>query len=34
MACQFGVREVAIVVAVGALVTRPLLWLARKYVPN
>jgi hypothetical protein len=34
MACQFGVREVAIVVAFGALVTPPLLWLARKYTPS
>lgn len=34
MACQFGVREVALVVAFGALVAYPLLWLARKYIPN
>jgi hypothetical protein len=34
MACQFGVREVAVVVAFSALVTPPLLWLARKYIPS
>jgi hypothetical protein len=34
MACQFGVREVAVVVAAGVVVTPPLLWLARKYIPN
>jgi hypothetical protein len=34
MACQFGVREVALVVAVAVLLTWPLLWLARKYIPQ
>lgn len=34
MACQFGVREVAVVVALGVVVTPPLLWLARKYIPS
>jgi hypothetical protein len=34
MACQFGVREVAVVVAFSVLVTYPLLWLARKYIPG
>jgi hypothetical protein len=34
MACQFGVREVAVVVAFSVLVTFPLLWLARKYIPS
>ena len=34
MACQFGVREVAIVVAFSLLVTAPLLWLARRYIPS
>jgi hypothetical protein len=34
MACQFGVREVAIVLVVGVVISFPLLWLARKYVPN
>jgi hypothetical protein len=34
MACQFGVREVALVVAVALLVTPPLLWLAGRYIPR
>jgi hypothetical protein len=34
MACQFGVREVAIVLVVGVVVSFPLLWLARQYIPN
>jgi hypothetical protein len=34
MACQFGVREVAIVLVVGVIVSFPLLWLARQYMPN
>jgi hypothetical protein len=34
MACQFGVREVAIAVALGVIVTPPLLWLSRKYIPS
>jgi len=34
MACQFGVREVAVVVAFSVLVTFPLLWLARRYIPG
>jgi hypothetical protein len=34
MACQFGVREVAVVVAASLLVTPPLLWLARRYIPS
>lgn len=34
MACQFGVREVAMVLVVGVVVSFPLLWLARKYLPN
>ncbi len=34
MACQFGVREVALVLAFGVLVTGPLLWLARRYIPS
>jgi hypothetical protein len=34
MACQFGVREVVIVVAFSVLLTFPLLWLARKYIPK
>jgi hypothetical protein len=34
MACQFGVREVAIVFVVAVVVSFPLLWLARQYIPN
>jgi hypothetical protein len=34
MACQFGVRDVAIILAAGVVVSVPLLWLARKYIPN
>jgi hypothetical protein len=34
MACQFGVREVVIVVVLSAVVSFPLTWLARKYIPN
>jgi len=34
MACQFGVREVAVVIAASLLVTPPLLWLARRYIPS
>jgi len=34
MACQFGAREVAIVLVVGVVVSFPLLWWARKYIPN
>lgn len=34
MACQFGIREVALVVAVAVLLTGPLLLLARKYLPR
>jgi hypothetical protein len=34
MACQFSVFDVAIVVASSAVVTPPLLWLARKYIPS
>jgi hypothetical protein len=34
MACQFGVREVAVVVTFALLVTAPLLWLARRYIPQ
>lgn len=34
MACNFGAREIAIVVIVSIAITPPLLWLARKYIPN
>jgi hypothetical protein len=34
MACQFGAREVSIVVVVSAVISFPLIWLARKYIPN
>jgi len=34
MACQFGVREVVIVLVVGVVISFPLLWWARKYIPN
>jgi hypothetical protein len=34
MACQFGVRDVAIVLGVSLIITPPLLWLARKYMPD
>lgn len=34
MACQFGVREVALVLAFAGLVTGPLLWVARRYIPG
>ena len=34
MACQFGVREVVIVVVASAVIAVPLTWLARKYIPN
>jgi hypothetical protein len=34
MACQFGVREVAIVTAGAVVIAFPLLWLARKYTPG
>ncbi len=34
MACQFGVREVAIVLALSGAISLPLTWLARKYIPN
>jgi hypothetical protein len=34
MACQFGVREVVIVVVLSAAISRPLIWWARKYIPN
>jgi hypothetical protein len=34
MACQFGVREVALVVSFAVILTGPLLWLARKYIPR
>jgi hypothetical protein len=34
MACQFSVFDVAIVVALTAAVTPPLLWLASKYIPS
>lgn len=34
MASQFGVREVVILVVFSIIITFPLLWLARKYIPN
>jgi hypothetical protein len=34
MACQFGVRQVALVLGFALLITRPLLWLARRYIPE
>ena len=34
MAFQFGIREVVIVVVFSIIITFPLLWLARKYIPN
>jgi hypothetical protein len=34
MACQFGVREVALVLALAGLVTGPLLLVARRYIPR
>jgi hypothetical protein len=34
MACQFGARVVGIVVAVSAVISFPLVWLARKYMPS
>jgi hypothetical protein len=34
MACQFGVREVALALALAGLVTGPLLWVARRYIPG
>jgi len=34
MACQFGWKEVLIVVAISVAITPPLLWLGRKYLPN
>jgi hypothetical protein len=34
MTCQFGVREVAIVLAFSVVICFPLLWLARKYIPG
>ena len=34
MACQFGVREVVVVVVLSAITSLPLIWLARKYIPN
>jgi len=34
MACQFGVREIVIVVVLSAVISLPLIWLARKYIPN
>ncbi len=33
MACQFGVRDVAIVLVVAVVVSFPLLWWARQYIP-
>jgi hypothetical protein len=33
MACRFGAREVGIVVVFSVIITPPLLWLARKYIP-
>jgi len=34
MACQFGPREVAGTVVLSVAVSVPLIWLARKYIPN
>lgn len=34
MACQFGIREVVIVVVFSIIITFPLLCLARKYTPS
>jgi hypothetical protein len=34
MTAQFGVREVLIVVVFAAIITFPLLWWARKYIPG
>lgn len=34
MACQFGVREVVIVIVLGFVIAPPLLWLARTYIPS
>jgi hypothetical protein len=34
MACQFGARDVGIVLVLSAAISFPLIWLARKYIPN
>jgi hypothetical protein len=34
MACQFGVREVVVILILSVVISFPLLWLARKYIPN
>lgn len=34
MACEFGALEVAAAVLAALLIARPLLWLARRYLPN
>jgi len=34
MACQFGVREVVIVLVLSGVISLPLTWLARQYIPN
>ncbi len=34
MACQFGVREVVIVLVLSAVISLPLIRLARKYIPG
>lgn len=33
MACEFGVQEVSVIVVLSAIITPPLLWLARIYRP-
>ncbi len=34
MACQFGVRAVAITIAASVVISFPLLWWARRYIPD
>ena len=34
MACQFGVRAVAVTIALSVAISFPLLWWARRYIPN
>jgi hypothetical protein len=34
MACQFDVRAVTITIAVSVVISFPLLWWARRYIPN
>ncbi len=34
MACQFGAREVVVIVSLSVIISFPLIWLAGKYIPN